>query len=966
MKTPSFITSSAQLTIAPLSNLKSVSPLRRIAMRSLIPATHVAAFSSFAKATFRAIRKAALLRFLIAALLASGAVLVHAQSALDGFNPSAGDYVSAIVVQPNGKILLGGNFTTLSPNGGVPVTRKHIARLNTDGTLDAGFDPNTDNRVHAIALQQDGKILIGGEFTTLSPNGGGPVTSNHLARLNTDGTLDHAFPDVTDPLSSCGCVYAIAVQPDKKILIGGLFVGIGGQTRNRIARLNEDGSLDTAFNPNADSFVFAIVLQTDGKILVGGNFDSIGGHGANEIARLNADGTYDTTFASPNLVGPAQDSIFSIAVQPDGKIVIGGSFEGAGGQPRTNIARLNTNGTLDNAFQSDANQLVRSIAVQADGKILVGGDFGNIGGQPRSYLARLDSTTGSADSFNPNPNGSVSSIAVQPDGKILVGGGFNGANSIGGQTRNFIARLEKDGRLDQTLNLSTVGSVVGLTAVQPDGKILIGGIFSSVLGVPRNNIARLNTDGTLDTVFNPNANAGLRSIVVQAGGKILAGGFFTNIGGQPRNFIARLDGTTGAADSSFNPNANNLVESIAVQADGKILVGGTFSGANSIGGQTRNRIARLDATGPNTGLADSFNPNASSTVWSMALQADGKILVGGLFFGPNSIGGQTRNSIARLNATTGFPDSFDPNPNGSVDGIAVLADGKILVGGDFTTIGGQSRSLFARLSNDTAALQNLAVTQATITWTRGGSSPQFTRVTFEYATNGNYNPLDDGAAAGSNWTLAGLSFPLGQNIYIRARGYYRGGFYNDSESITESVRYAFISLPPTPTALVSRKMHGAAPFDIPLFLTGSPRIECRTGGASGNHQVIATFFAPVTFTFAAVTSGTGSVASATGNGTTAVTVNLTGVTNAQKITITLFGLSDGTNTNTGNLGIPMGVLLGDTTGNGSVSASDISQTKSKSGQPVGSSNFRADVTVNNSINASDVALVKSKSGTGLP
>src|SRR5207302_1316962 len=145
-----------------------------------------------------------------------------------------------------------------------------------------------------------------------------------------------------------------------------------------------------------------------------------------------------------------------------------------------------------------------------------------------------------------------------------------------------------------------------------------------------------------------------------------------------------------------------------------------------------------------------------------------------------------------LNATTGLADSFDPNANNSVESIAVQADGKILAGGSFTSIGGQPRNLFARLSNDTAALQNLAVTQTSITWTRGGSSPQFTRVTFEYSTdNVNYSPLGNGTATGSNWTLTGLNLPTGQSIYIRARGYYRSGYQNASESITESVRNAF-------------------------------------------------------------------------------------------------------------------------------------------------------------------------------
>jgi hypothetical protein len=162
---------------------------------------------------------------------------------------------------------------------------------------------------------------------------------------------------------------------------------------------------------------------------------------------------------------------------------------------------------------------------------------------------------------------------------------------------------------------------------------------------------------------------------------------------------------------------------------------------------------------------------------------------------------------------------------------------------------------------------------------------------------------------------------------------------------------------------VSRKMHGTAVFDIALPLTGAAGIECRTSGANGSHQVIMTFPSAVSLTSASVTTGTGSVSSFAVSGGQ-VTVNLTGVSNAQKIVITLFGVSDGTNTS--NVNIPMGVLLGDVTGNGSVNASDVSQTKSKSGQAVNASNFRSDVTVSNSINSSDVSTVKSKSGTALP
>src|SRR5207244_5344925 len=184
---------------------------------------------------------------------------------------------------------------------------------------------------------------------------------------------------------------------------------------------------------------------------------------------------------------------------------------------------------------------------------------------------------------------------------------------------------------------------------------------------------------------------------------------------------------------------------------------------------------------------------------------------------------------------------------------------------------------FARLTNDIAALQNLGVTQTTITWTRGGSSPQFTRVTFEYSTdNVNYTPLGNGTATGSNWTLTGLNLPTGQNFYLRARGYYRSGLEDGSESISESVRNAFITLPPMPSQVVSRKLHNGAPFDINLPLTGNAGLECRSGGRTNDYQVIFTFASSVTFTNALVTAGAGSVSSSSGSGTTTITVNLTG------------------------------------------------------------------------------------------
>jgi uncharacterized delta-60 repeat protein len=1002
-----------------------------------------------------------------AALLALGAPLACAQFPRDGFDPNANGAIRVVVVQPDGKILIGGDFTTLST-----FDRNHIARLNPDGTVDATFDPNANGTVFAIALQSDGKILVGGNFN--GPNSIGGQMRNRIARLDAvTGAADSFNP------SANSSVRAIAVQTDGKILVGGTFNGansIGGQTRNRIARLDGNGLADS-FNPNASGTVNSIVLQTNGKVLVGGAFSgaaSIGGQTRNRIARLDpASGLADSF--NPN----ANGDILAIAIEADGRILAGGNFSGAnsiGGQTRNRIARLDTTSGLADSFNPNANGDVDTVVVQADGKILAGGAFtgaNSIGGQARGCVARLDPISGLADSFNAGANGAVLAIAVGTDGKILVGGSFAGSSSIGGQMRNRIARLEIDGTVDQTFDADISGNVdAHAVAVQPDGKILVGGIFNTVANVDRHNIVRLNLDGTIDDSFDPHANDDVRAIAVQPDGRIviagsfttlapngggavtrhyiarlnpdgtvdpafdpganfvlfslaiqtdgqvLAGGFFSpafgtpTIGGQARNYCARLDASTGAADSfdpspdyyvlsiaiqrdgkivvgggfeniggqsrstiarldpitgaadSFAPNANSFVSAVLVQPDGQILASGSFNGENSIGGQSRNFIARLDSV---TGAADAlFDPNANNVVTGIALQSDNKVLAAGMFNGTNSIGGQTRNRVARLDPVTGAADSFDPDVNQNINGLLVMPDGKILVAGGFTAVGGTGRTGLARLSNDTAAIQNLAVTQSSVTWTRGGAAPALNRVTFEISTDEvSYTPLGDGTPAGSNWTLTGLNLPSGQNVYIRARGYYSGGLRNASQSITESVRNAFITLPPPPTLVVSRKTHGATgTFDINLPLTGNPGIECRSGGPSNNYQVVFTFPSAVTFASAAVTAGAGSVSGSSGSGTTTMTVSLTGVTNAQEIMVTLQGASDGTNT--GDLSVPMGVLLGDVNGNASVNSTDISQTKLQSGQPVTAANFREDVNANGSINATDVSSVKLQSGTSLP
>jgi plastocyanin len=170
---------------------------------------------------------------------------------------------------------------------------------------------------------------------------------------------------------------------------------------------------------------------------------------------------------------------------------------------------------------------------------------------------------------------------------------------------------------------------------------------------------------------------------------------------------------------------------------------------------------------------------------------------------------------------------------------------------------------------------------------------------------------------------------------------------------------------PMAQSAFSRKVHGGCCyFDVPLPLTGNVGIECRSGGATNDYQLIIDFATSVTVQSASVTSGTGMVSSFSGSGTSEITVDLTGVTNAQRITMTLHGVNNGTGT--GDVPVSMGVLVGDVNGNAVVNASDVSLTKSQVGMAVGSGNFREDVNASGTISSTDVAIVKSDVGTSLP
>ena len=704
--------------------------------------------------------------FLAGLVLSAVAAFAQSPSAADGFDPNVDGNVYVMATQADGKLLVAGQFATLRPSIGAAATRNNLARLNPDGSLDFAFDPNANGPIRALLLQPDGRILIGGDFTTVQPNGAPAATTrNRVARLNADGTLDPTFnPNIGG--GTFPQVNALALQPNGRVVVGGRFATVQPGTtpvavaRNHVARFNADGSLDPAYNPNPNSLVLALVSQLDasnftgagrtptgdGKIVLAGGFTSLQPGGSstaqtagasgvstrNRIARLNADGTVDSAF-DPN----ANNAVATLAVQRDGKIVLGGSFTTL--QPigtdtatsRGRIARLNANGTLDSEFFPNVGGSVLSVAVAPDGGVMVGGYFTSVWGRgtvttSRTYVARLN-PDGSIDAaFNAGANYAVAAFAFQPDGKIVLGGYFTALQSKGlpaAAIRNRLARVHPDGTLDTAFSLDAGGRPL-VTLVQPDGKLVIGGSFTSVGGLTRNYLARLNADGSVDTAFNPNPNNRVLAVARQSDGKLVIAGTFTLVGTTTRNYIARLN-ADGSLDTGYDPNANGQIGVLTLQSDGKILAGGNFTAISPTsttvtpnatvgtttstatdGGSTvtttttvstvngvtttvksttyfRGYLVRLNTDGS----VDAFNPGASSTVSAIALQGDGKILVAGAFtaFTPNN-GSATsgRNFIARLNADGTVDSAFTPLVNARATSLALQSDGKVIVGGQFT------------------------------------------------------------------------------------------------------------------------------------------------------------------------------------------------------------------------------------------------------------------------------------------
>jgi uncharacterized delta-60 repeat protein len=459
----------------------------------------------------------------------SGVAKINPDGSLDSsFNIGNGFNASAITstVQFDGKILIAGNFTQYKST-----SINRVARLNPDGSLDSSFNIGNgfNNTVSSIKLQSDNKIIVVGNFTEYNNN---PI--NRIARLNPDGSLDSSFNignGFNEPVSS------IAIQSDNKLLITGNFTSYNNNSSNRIARLNSNGSLDTSFNIGIgfDDSVFSSLIQTDGKIVVVGNFTEYKGSQVSKIARINQDGSIDSIF---NIGSGFNNTALSVAQQMNGKLIVSGNFTNYRGIPVTKLARINSDGSLDFNFNiiSAFNENSQSIVQQLNDKLILSSSFLDQGVLKIINLATVAIGAGF--------NGYVTSILPQKNNTLLVGGEFTLYNEI---PSNRIVRLNlADGSLDSNFNVGsgfdgTVSSIISET----EDQLIVTGNFNKFNGFSIDGAVRINYSGAV----SPNlckdvfvSATGIVAVATDNGVAISTDGcvtFFlkTKLEGLPSNFI---------------------------------------------------------------------------------------------------------------------------------------------------------------------------------------------------------------------------------------------------------------------------------------------------------------------------------------------------------------------------------------------------------------------------------------------
>ncbi len=587
--------------------------------------------------------------------------------------------VLAMAKQSNGALIVGGQFTSI--NG---VNRRNIARLLADGSLDPLWDPRVDGTVLALTVDSDGTVYAGGNFTHVDG-----VALPNLAKIPGTGVGAAVATWVPAPDSA---VRSLAVS-GFTLYVGGDFQQVGGIARAHLARLATAGiGTPDAWNPSANASVYALSVVVSGfggdGVIAGGNFTEIGGQTRNRLAKLST-----TTSTVDPAWNPSVNSTVTSLTNDGVSIFAGGYFTMIGNLARNRVAKLPVSGSgvPVAAFNANANDFVESVSLVSN-TLYIGGWFTQCGGLARSRVARVSAITGAIDAdWNPGPVSSAPSgagaaivyaIRGRSDGVATFGGSFRNA---AGQTRLSLARIEADATSLLATHAERAGEVLAF-ARQSNGGILVGGNFALVDGQPRSSLLRLLPDGTLDPQWTPSVDGGVSRVALDGNGRVYVAGQFSSVNNLPLRGVARLAGSgTGDPDTSWNAGSDYYVRGLAIAADGSVVVGGSFT---EIGGQPRNHLARLSA---DNAIADpSWNPDADNWIDSVAIDTDGAIFVGGSF---TAMGPLPRAYVAKLSTSTGLADAtWHPALNAPATTLALTGNGALYAGGYFNNVDGLSRN----------------------------------------------------------------------------------------------------------------------------------------------------------------------------------------------------------------------------------------------------------------------------------
>lgn len=644
------------------------------------------------------------------------------------------DTANATAIQSDGKIIVVGQGAS----------DFSVVRYNVDGSLDATFGTGGEvltairsfqNVARDVVIQPDGKIVVAGtgSYRVFSRYSWTPRSAFALARYNSNGTLDRTFGIDGRVSTTIGTgldeAYGLTLQSDGRIIV----VGTGNESVIEVARYNTDGSLDASFDSDGklttpigvNSQARAVTVQGDGQILVTGS-SSIGVTEDYTTVRYNPDGSLDTTFNGTGISrivdNTGVDRANNVVVQPDGKILIGGS------PAAFVVARLNADGTLDTSFDGEGvltpyNLLGPiTILLQPDGKIVVVG--GGLQILKKGILALRFNADGSPDtSFGADGRASVffkqgdvvaSTAALQPDGK-LVATGYS-FDSYGSPADIVVTRYNVDGSLDTTLgvegrvttNVGTRNCTAQAVVVQPDGKIInVGSTYGGASGQDLA-LIRYNPAGTLDGTFGTDGivvtptgpqDEQANGAALQSDGKILVTGrsivgsrmYFLVVRYMPDGSLDATFGTGGKVSTPVGGNSDSAL-AVAIQGDGKIVVVG--ESLNDTYSLRQSAIARynidgsLDTTFDGDGIR-LLAVGTSTYVNAVVIQPDGKIVASGTTTGavPSS---SSSTLIVRFNADGSSDITFNGTgilvtqllPGGSFGGaLALQKDGKIVIAG---------------------------------------------------------------------------------------------------------------------------------------------------------------------------------------------------------------------------------------------------------------------------------------------